>query len=298
VRRQALKSVLSLGAGAGVALALAAEYIGAKVGTDPRSADFAKMRFGDTRLDILGGFQQYVRLASQLEQGEIVSSSTGRVMTLGPGFGSLSRKDILERFAVGKFAPPPSLVYDFFKGTTYNGQPFEIKQALLQRIIPLVAQDAYDLQQNQGSVPLTAAGYATAAVGIGLQTYSSTQTQDRFTKKMHGLRDTISEAAGTKKLPRELDVQLRRHAQRYGAYKAAGIRTQDPDYQRSALKIDLGLLVHLHVIDNDIRKRWLALSAKMTDDEISTQRRQIGKEYFPTDWLNATAKALDVKVPR
>jgi hypothetical protein len=172
VRRQALKSILTLGSGAGVGLALAAKYVGAKVETDPRNSDFAKLRFDNTRVDILGGFQQYVRLVSQISSGKIISSTTGKTLTLGSGFGDLSRKDIIQRFAEAKFSPPVSFVNDFFKGTTFAGQPFSVKQALLQRIIPLVAQDAYDLQKSKGSIPLTAAGYGVSAFGIGMQTYA------------------------------------------------------------------------------------------------------------------------------
>jgi hypothetical protein len=173
VRRQALKSMLTLGSGSALALAIAGEYVGAKVGLDPRNADFAKLRFDNTRIDILGGMQQYIRLATQLSTGEIVSSTTGKTLHLGSSFGALSRADILWRFIEGKYSPPASFVNDFLKGTAFAGQPFDVKKELVQRIVPLVAQDAYDLQKDQGSIPLTAGGYALSALGVGMQTYAA-----------------------------------------------------------------------------------------------------------------------------
>jgi hypothetical protein len=37
---------------------------------DPRSTDFGKIKVGNIRWDIWGGFQQWVRVASQLATGE------------------------------------------------------------------------------------------------------------------------------------------------------------------------------------------------------------------------------------
>jgi hypothetical protein len=193
-RKQALRSMLRLSGAAGVVLGLGA-YGGAKVGLDPRNADFAKLRIGNTRIDVLGGFQQYIRLFSQIATGQIVSSSTGEIMTLGPGFGELSRKDILERFLVSKFAPPPSFVYDFFKGTDFAGEPFEVKKALMRRLIPFIAQDVYELYHETGNIPAAVGGAALAGFGFTVQTYSNTGPAEKIKSKYGKEGEKLLEAA-------------------------------------------------------------------------------------------------------
>lgn len=170
-RKEALRSFRNLLGAIGLFLYMA-KLGGASVNLDPRNADFAKIKIGNTRIDILGGFQQPVRLMAQMFSGKVVSSTTGKTLTLGPeGPGHLSRRDILQRFVETKLAPTPSLVNDWFKGTDFAGQPFSWKRAALQRLTPLLAQDAYDLYHQGGNVPATVALYGVGAFGIGFQTY-------------------------------------------------------------------------------------------------------------------------------
>lgn len=183
VRKEALRSMAQLIGALGTVLALA-KAGGARVGTDPRNADFAKIKIGDTRIDALGGFQQPVRLAAQLISGKVISSTTGETLTLGPqGPGKLSRRDIAQRFLEGKLAPSPSFVNDWFKGTDFQGKPFSWKRETLQRMIPLLAQDAHDLYNKPpGGLPKWGAalgGYGLGAFGVGLQTYGAKPSKQR-----------------------------------------------------------------------------------------------------------------------
>ena len=184
-RQEYLKGSLSLLGTVGTVLTLA-KLAGAEVNTNPLSADFAKIKYGNTRVDILGGFQQPVRLLAQLASGKITSSTTGKTLTLGPeGPGHLSRFDIGLRFAQSKLAPVPSFVTDVSKGTQFGGQKldwgFNHNNPVFQRMIPLLAQDARDIYSNKGPGPhgLGAAvgAYGLGALGIGLQTYGPKQTK-------------------------------------------------------------------------------------------------------------------------
>jgi hypothetical protein len=189
-----------------------ATLAGYKVVTDPRNADFAKIKLGDTRIDIMGGLQQDVRLISQLITKTVISSSTGRKLTLGPGYGNLTRWDILLRFATGKAAPVPGVIYDFFRGTMYDNQPFSIKKELFQHLVPLVAQDAIDLYSNKRSVPLTAAGYAAGATGVGIQTYGPPQKAINTFKeqaKKAGMPPPSQEIIKQKQVSDDLDFETK-----------------------------------------------------------------------------------------
>ena len=60
-----------------VLLAFAAS--GADVEDDPRSSDLGKIRYGDTRWDIWGGFLQLVRTAIQAYTQQVKSTATGKI---------------------------------------------------------------------------------------------------------------------------------------------------------------------------------------------------------------------------
>jgi len=70
---------LALTAGAFYSLAIAS---GGEVEHDPRSSDFAKIKFGQKRYDILAGFQQPIRATSQYVSGQSKSLKTGELEDL------------------------------------------------------------------------------------------------------------------------------------------------------------------------------------------------------------------------
>ena len=164
----------------------AAKAAGAHVNMDPTNADFAKIKIGNTRIDMAGGFQQPVRLMAQLIEGKITSSTTGKTIHLGPqGVGHLSRKDIAQRFIEGKLAPVPSVINDLLQGTTFAGQPLKPGSEVGSHLTPLALQDLYSIaatgppwNPHLAKGPGQGLGMAAALAlpdlfGIGVQNYSA-----------------------------------------------------------------------------------------------------------------------------
>lgn len=174
-RKEALQTLLSLGA-FGTGILSLAELAGAKVTKDPTNADFGKVRIGDTRLDPLGGFAQYIRLGAQLAEGKKTNSTTGATTELGKGIAS-SRWDVFTNFLENKEAPVPSFVTTALKGKDAAGNPVDYKKEVLNRFTPLLTQDLKDLYshpQGGGGSFLGRAGSALGgAFGVGVQTYSA-----------------------------------------------------------------------------------------------------------------------------
>jgi len=178
-RKEALKSLLSF-AGTALTVASLAKLGGADVGYDPRSANFGKIKVGNTRYDPWGGFQQYIRLGAQLLTGQIVSSTSGKTITLGEGYRPLTRKEIALRFFESKEAPVASFITGALQGETAIGQPFNLPAEAIDRFIPMVIQDAYDLYKEHGADGIPMA--APAIFGVGSQTYGREVPQLSVTK--------------------------------------------------------------------------------------------------------------------
>ena len=156
---------------------------------------------GNTRYDILGGFQQYMRLAGQLISGEIVSSTTGRTMTLGEGYKPLTRREILIRFFESKENPIVSFITSMLQGTTATGEEFDLPTEVTNRFIPMVIQDLYELSQERGSEDFMMG--IPSIFGVGTQTYGKQELKEGKSKigeetlqvrPVRGLADKIREA--------------------------------------------------------------------------------------------------------
>jgi len=180
VRKEALKSLLTF-AGTAISVMTLAKMGGANVGTESRSADFAKIKTENTRYDIWGGFQQYLRLATQLITGEHISSTTGVKTTVGEGYKPLTRTDILGRFLETKEAPVVTFALGLLRGQNNLGKEFNIPQEVAQRFTPMVIQDMFDLYKERG---LEGIGMGIPGIfGVGLQTYSPTPTEIVYSSK-------------------------------------------------------------------------------------------------------------------
>jgi len=172
VRREALKNLFSF---AGMALTVAGvgKLAGADVGFDPRNADFMKLKFGNTRYDFLGGFQQPIRAAAQMLSGKVISSTTGKEITLGEGYKPLTRFDIAQRYIEMKESPVASFVTGLMRGRNAIGEKFDVPTEVMNRFYPMVAQDMADIYRERGVVGLPMG--LPAIVGLGSQTYGGLQ---------------------------------------------------------------------------------------------------------------------------
>lgn len=171
VRKQYLRSMVGIGS-AWLTMAGAAKMSGfADVSLSPTSADFGKIKIGDTRLDPGAGFQQYLVLISRfIEQGK-TSSVTNKFRDYGEGFNPPSfGKDALN-FGINKLAPIPNLAARAGFATTEvrsEAPPLQLGDEALRQITPIILQDLSELMQEDPNLLWM---LAPSAVGLGTQTY-------------------------------------------------------------------------------------------------------------------------------
>ncbi len=176
-RHEAYRAMAGLVGLVGTADAIA-QASGLKMQWNPRSSDFAKVKIGDTRLDLAGGFQQYIKLLVVLGSRSELNSS-GQLIHLGPeGAGKTSIYDTVIRFIRSKTAPVTSTVWDLSQQKNAVGQPITWK-GMGTRYLPLAGQDAVsvgmDAAKSTGN-PFLGAGaglgaFTLSAIGGGVQNY-------------------------------------------------------------------------------------------------------------------------------
>jgi len=143
-----------------------------EVEVDPRSSDFGKVRVGNTRFDIWGGFQQWARVFAQLTTGERKNTSTGEIVSLNKEeYPFTTRKEVLLRFIENKLAPVPVLVNELMSGAkTFTGEDISLKTVTREKFIPMYIQDIADAYEEGGLGRSIGAGMA-AFFGVGVQTW-------------------------------------------------------------------------------------------------------------------------------
>lgn len=193
-RKEALKSLFAV-AGATSTFTGLMKMAGADVESDPASSDFGKPKFGNTRLDPYGGFQQYIVAAQRLLPkidltsvglgtigGQMKSTTTGKEYSLDDaGFGRSDRMDVLLRFLRSKTNPIINFGWGLLAGQKeLSGKPMNLstpnpfENSLAQRFLPMLSQDIYDLVKDE-STPAHEKAMAAflASVGMGSQTYGN-----------------------------------------------------------------------------------------------------------------------------
>lgn len=169
VRKLAARDLIT-GVSAGVAvLALISQMKGVTVESDPRSSDFGRIRYGNTRIDFWGGYSPMVRFVVRMITGDIKTTNTKRVY-------SKDRLDIAKQFLRTKLSPGASIAVDTVTGETLLGEdfkPFEGKLSVEQiwnHSAPLFLQDVVDGLRYQG-LKETAIISPLAFNGISAMTY-------------------------------------------------------------------------------------------------------------------------------
>ena len=163
VRWWAVKTALAdLGIAATV-LGATKEITGASVSLDFNSPDFMKIKSGNTRIDVMGGFSQYYRVLAQsldfLYKNYVKDEKVDK-----------SALERLATFTQYKESPSATFVAGFLRGKNVQGDKFNIPSEVLSRIVPMMAQDIYDvLKDDPSRFPLV----IPAAFGVGVQTYES-----------------------------------------------------------------------------------------------------------------------------
>jgi hypothetical protein len=161
-----MKAALST-VGAWAAFTEMAKMAGAEVSDEETSADYGKVKLGDTRIDPGGGFLQFYTLYNRMYQGGYTSSSTGEFHKFGEGYQAETQLSNLMRFGSNKLNPVMKFAYDLANATEYN--PFHVKDRVAQLATPLYVQDIMSIvKEDPDMIPWL----GPMMFGIGAQTYS------------------------------------------------------------------------------------------------------------------------------
>jgi len=133
------------------------------------------MKFGNTRIDAAGGFQQYLVLLSRLVTGQVTSSVTDKTTELGKGFKAKTRMGLLYDFGVSKLHPTAKWAWDLLNASEYK--PFNFGDRTAQLYIPMILGDLAQIAREDPS--LLPVGLMTG-VGWGTQTYEKGQPERVF----------------------------------------------------------------------------------------------------------------------
>lgn len=193
VKKEAAKATLSYLSFVGLILLLANAFDDDAVEEDPRSSDFGKIKLNNTRFDVSGGAGNIVVLLSRLITKSTKSTTTGIVRELGAGYGQQSVGDVFVNFVEGKLSPAAHLLLDYYKGYDFSGKPVDEKYLLLNGLLPIPVQNAFE-NLNEEETGLYIAGLVADAFGVGTSVYAPSENwETSTTKELTQLREKVGD---------------------------------------------------------------------------------------------------------
>ncbi len=203
--------------GAGVVYTLGAAA-GGTVEKDPRSADFGKIKFGNTRMDPLAGLSQVSVLLSRLATGKTKSAASGLVSPIrGPGvpYGGEDSVGLIGRFLRNKLAPVPSAALNLATGKDAVGNKVTVGSTVQGALTPLVFSDIYSAMKDQG-VPKGAALGLLTLFGMSMQTYDGENANAATPAHVAKAQQKIEGAEFRGELPENVQKLLSEHSRLSG----------------------------------------------------------------------------------
>lgn len=159
---------------------------------DPRSADFGKVRFGNTYLDPLAGLAQVTVFLSRIATGETVAPSglkplratytlTDLRRALGEDmtphklskegklpYGASTSGNVIWRFLRSKLAPVPGAVVNTLESQNMIGEPVTPGETAVSLVTPMSVGNIADVMEEQGITRGTAITLL-GLLGMGVQ---------------------------------------------------------------------------------------------------------------------------------
>ena len=173
-RKQAAINTLRIISGTAAVLAMASA-MGADVEDDPTSADFGKIKVGNTRFDVTGGMGSIVVLAMRLLTGKVTSTTTGKVTKIrSEEFTLRTADDVIYDFFANKYSPALSVVRNLLRGRTFKGEEPTIPNTIRDLAVPISIETMFELLEDPEAAPVVLAMIA-ESLGVGTQTYSGTK---------------------------------------------------------------------------------------------------------------------------
>lgn len=173
-RKEALKQLISI-TGTAITAATLGKLAGADVSLDPNNSDFLKVKVGNTRIDPLGGYQQYFVPVAKILMGKSISPKSGEETDLrtNPLYGTW---DVAENALLNKTSPLAGLGVAILKGREQSGEPTDfttlnpMNNSASKRFLPMLSQDLYELLQEDPKLwPTIIPG----SLGMGVQSFGS-----------------------------------------------------------------------------------------------------------------------------
>ena len=181
-KQQAAKNLLSIVSVVGSILGIAKALNPESVSFDPRSANFGKIKLGNTRFDITGGMGSIVTLLSRILTQSSTSSITGKVTKLGEGYGAPDGMDVFWNFTENKFSPLLGVIADITKQETFEGNKPGFLSTAKGLTVPIIMEEGATAIQDEKSANLMLVLMADA-LGIGANTYSLRTNWEQGTSK-------------------------------------------------------------------------------------------------------------------
>jgi len=175
-KKQAAVNLVKIVSGTAAILVIAGAVRPGSVDWDPRSADFGKIKIGNTRFDVSGGMASIITLAARQITNSTKSSTTGLVKELGTGeFGESTRLDIVYNFFENKLAPLPAAIKNLLKARDFEGKRPTPISTLKDLFVPIIFTNYKELKDDPDSADML---LSMIAEGLGISTSTYSQNVD------------------------------------------------------------------------------------------------------------------------